>query len=71
MLHISIFYFENPDHSDTYPTDSYDYSVYENPHWKPIPWHSKLLNSIYQCFFSMTGPKFLVPLLGKCLKFEV
>ena len=60
--------FWNSNESNPYPTDSDDYSLYENPHWKPIPWYSKVINSIYQCLFTMTGPKFLVPFIGKCFR---
>ena len=61
-------YFQISDISYSYPTDANYYSLYEYTHWKPIPWYSRLFNSIYRCFFNMTGPKFLVPFVGNCFR---
>ena len=40
------------------------YDSYENPDWKPTPWYKKLFNLIYRWLYFMTGPKFVVPLIG-------
>ena len=42
----------------------YYFDLYDNPQWKEIPWYSKFFNSIYRCLYFMTGPSFIVPILG-------
>ena len=42
-----------------------DYFVcYENPDWKPTSWYNRIFNFIYRVFYFITGPKFVVPILG-------
>ena len=40
------------------------FDLYENEQFQPIPWYQKIFNFISQCLYFMTGPKFVVPLLG-------
>ena len=38
--------------------------LYENPQFQQIAWYQELFNFIFRCLYSMTGPKFVVPILG-------
>ena len=48
--------------------NEYYYDLYEDFDSKPTPWYKKLLNAMSRCLYFMTGPKFLVPIIGDCLK---
>ena len=41
----------------------YFYS-YKNAEFTKIPWYKKLFHFIFRCLYFMTGPKFVVPILG-------
>ena len=41
----------------------YFYS-YKNAEFAKIPWYQQLFNFISRCLYFMTGPKFVVPILG-------
>ena len=43
--------------------EEYFYS-YKNADFTPIPWYKQLFNFISRCLYFMTGPKFVVPILG-------
>ena len=47
------------------------FDAYENPSLDQIPFYQSLLTRLYQCFYFLSGPKFLVPFIGKCSKFEI
>ena len=44
--------------------DSDYFDLYENLDWRPTPWYKRILNFIYRFFYFITGPKFIVPILG-------
>lgn len=44
--------------------DSDDYDIYENPKWKPKTWYQRLLNQLFKILYCLTGPKFIVPIIG-------
>ncbi len=48
-----------PDRQD----DDY-FDFYENPDWKPLSTSQKSLHRIHRCFYAMTGPKFVLSVLG-------
>ena len=48
-----------PDRQD----DDY-FDFYENPDWKPLSTSQKNLNRIHRCFYAMTGPKFVLSVVG-------
>ena len=37
---------------------------YNNAEFAETPWYQQLFNFISQCLYFMTGPKFVVPILG-------
>ena len=37
---------------------------YKNLDWRPIPSYKRFLNFVAKCLYFMTGPKFVVPILG-------
>ena len=47
------------------------YDLYDNPEWRPTPWYKKLFNLIYRLFYFITGPKFVVPLIGNYSRSEM
>ena len=40
------------------------FNLYENDDWRPSPWYQKLFHFIYRILYFMTGPKFVVSVLG-------
>ena len=38
--------------------------LYENPQFQQIVWYQQLFNFISRCLYLVTGPKFVVPILG-------
>ena len=43
--------------------EEYFYS-YKNAEFAETPWYQQLFNFISRCLYFMTGPKFVVPILG-------
>ena len=43
--------------------EEYFYS-YKNAEFTSIPWYQRLFNFIFRCLYFMTGPKFVIPILG-------
>ena len=58
--------------------DSDYFDSYENLYWRPTPWYKRIFNFIYRFLYFITGPKFVVPILGfvqdisrpRCLNFR-
>lgn len=46
------------------PRDPDYFYLYQNPTFKESRWYSQLFNHIHRCLYFMTGPKFVVPILG-------
>ena len=46
------------------PKKSLENYFYKNAEFQRIPWYQQLFNFISQCLYFMTGPKFVVPILG-------
>jgi len=44
--------------------DSDYFDSYENLYWRPTPWYKRIFNFIYRFLYFITGPKFVVPILG-------
>ena len=44
--------------------DSAYFDSYENPDWKSTPWYNRIFNFIYRVLYFITGPKFVVTILG-------
>ena len=44
--------------------DSDYFDSYENLYWRPTPWYNQIFNWIYRFLYFITGPKFVVPILG-------
>ena len=40
------------------------FHLYANAEFKQISWYRRLLNLISRCLYFITGPKFVVPILG-------
>ena len=45
------------------------FDEYDNPSFEQIPLNQKVLAYMYRCLYFLSGPKFLVPFIGKCSKF--
>ena len=43
------------------------FDSYENLNWRPTPWYKRILNFIYRFLYFITGPKFVIPILGNVL----
>ena len=48
--------------------DSDYFDSYENLNWRPAPWYNRIFNFIYRFLYFITGPRFVVPILGNVLK---
>ena len=48
--------------------DSDYFDSYENLYWRPTPWYNQIFNWIYRFLYFITGPKFVVPILGFVIK---
>ena len=44
--------------------DSDYFDSYVNIYWRPTPWYNRFFNFIYRFLYFITGPKFIVPILG-------
>ena len=44
--------------------DSDYFDSYENLYWRPTPWYKRIFNFIYRFLYFITGPQFVVPILG-------
>ena len=55
---------ENPIERIPNRRDEDYFYVYKNTELKQISWCQQLLNFISRCLYIMTGPKFIVPILG-------
>ena len=55
--------------------DSDNNNSYINLYWSPTPWHNLFFNFIYRFLYFITGPKFVLPILGdvheKCRPFKI
>ena len=40
------------------------FNLYDNPQFQQIVWYQQVFNFISRCLYFMTGPKFVVPILG-------
>ena len=47
------------------PNDSDYFDPYENSNWKSTPWYNRI---IHRFLYFITGPKFVVPILGFVIK---
>ena len=42
-----------------------EYAEYYNPNWRPTPWYVRIWNFIYGILYFISGPGFVVPVLGQ------
>ena len=50
------------------PKDSDYFDLYENLNWRPEPWYNRFFNFLRRFIYFITGPKFVLPILGFVIK---